>query len=290
MITGWESEEGLRRLARALPHPVPEPARVASVRARVLARAGAERRRARLRSGAFVAFALAALAVLAIGLRQPSGRDPVPRYHGTITADSRARFRRVSAAPDELVVLDSGKIHVEVSPLGPGERFRVQAGDGEVEVRGTAFDVTVEGGHLASVEVEHGRVDVRSAGSASARLGPGQHWVAAPAEPPAIDVPSSAAPAVEAPSASATRRTPPSSLRSSKSETAAVEIPSSIPPPLPSVAPPPLPSVVAPPLRPAPTATANPSDDAPAPASTHDEDRRERRDERRERHDQRRLR
>jgi hypothetical protein len=137
---------------------------------------------------------------------------------------------------------------------------------------------------------------VRSARSIPAVLGPGQHWVAASAarvQPPAIDVPGSAAPAGEPPSAPPARRTPPPSLRSSKSETAergAVESPSSTPPALPSAAVPPLPSVAAPPFRPAPTATSNPGDDTPAPASTHGEDRRERRDDRRERHDQRRLR
>ena len=287
----------LRALARSLPSPAPEREQVARVRQRVLSRAAIARRNARLRTGMFVGLSLAAAAVFAIGLRRPSAQDPVARYHGTITAPSSARFTRVSAAPDELVVLESGTIHVEVSRLDPGERFRVRAGDGEVEVRGTAFDVTVDGGHMERVAVEHGRVEVRRPGDTGAVLGPGQHWTMAaarassrPAEP--IEARQDDAPA---PSAPPVRHTPTGPLHRVpvESPSAATEAPEPAPEPAhePDVAsrlvvppsPPPVP-------RPGGVTTESPRAVDTAKGSEHDEERRERRDERRERYDQRRLR
>src|SRR5262245_60020279 len=67
----WESGSSLRELARALPHEPPAPEQVLSVRMRVVERVVVIRRRARLRVGLAAALALAALAVLAIGLRTP---------------------------------------------------------------------------------------------------------------------------------------------------------------------------------------------------------------------------
>jgi hypothetical protein len=265
-----------------------------------------------LRTGLFVGLSLAASAVLAIGLRGPSGRGPVARYHGTITAPASAHFTRVRAAPDELVVLESGTIHVEVSRLGQGERFRVRAGDGEVEVRGTAFDVTVDGGHMERVEVEHGRVEVRRAGAAGAVLGAGEHWTLATAGSqrgdtvPRDDAPPAPAKSAAAPATSPSGPAGPTRRPSQPTGGASVESPSSsarspepadAPEPETDVAsrlvvPPSAPSVVVPP-RPQGVVAPNESAPAAVPATSgraHEEERRERRDERRERYDQRRLR
>jgi hypothetical protein len=286
MSTDCPNPEDLRALARSLPSPAPGRAQVAKVRERVLAQAAIARRRDRLRSGAFAGLALAAGAVLAIGLRGPSAEAPVVRYHGTITAPPSARFTRVSAAPDELVVLEAGTIHLEVSPLGQGERFRVRAGDGEVEVRGTAFDVTVDGGHMERVLVQHGRVEVRRPGAAGAVLGAGQHWaaVAAVVEVPHDDVPPAAP--------------PPAATTPVRRKSGGTRAPEPVPEPAhePDVAsrlivPSPAPSVVVPPRATVPNDSPRAADTARVPASSeHDEERRERRDERRERYDQRRLR
>jgi hypothetical protein len=288
MSTDYPNPEDLRALARALPSPAPGRAQVAKVRERVLAQATIARRRDRLRSGAFVGLALAAGAVLAIGLRGPSVEGPVARYHGTITAWSGARFTRASAAPDELVVLQTGTIHVEVSRLSQGERFRVRAGDGEVEVRGTAFDVTVDDGHMERVAVEHGRVEVRRPGAAGAVLGAGQHWTMAQREG-AVGMPPDDAPPAAA---------PPAAVAPTRRKSGVARAPEPVPEPAhePDVAsrlivPPPSPSMVVPPRATAPNDSPRAVDTTRVPASSeHDEERRERRDERRERYDQRRLR
>ncbi len=71
-----------------------------------------------------------------------------------------------------------GTVTVEVDRLQPGERFRIVTGDAEVEVRGTAFDVTAAGDRLRSVRVMHGSVEVRPAGGSVRILSPGQAWEA----------------------------------------------------------------------------------------------------------------
>jgi hypothetical protein len=91
---------------------------------------------------------------------------------------SGARFVQVGSAPDEIVRLSEGTLTVEVSPLARGERFRVVTADAEVEVRGTAFDVTADHDHLATVRVLHGRVEVRPLGGAAVLLAAGERWSA----------------------------------------------------------------------------------------------------------------
>ncbi len=85
-------------------------------------------------------------------------------------------FSRQGSQPDEIVRLREGTVAVEVTRLQPGERFRVVTGDGEVEVRGTAFEVTARGDRLDHVRVLHGRVEVRPAGRGAALLGAGDEW------------------------------------------------------------------------------------------------------------------
>ncbi len=96
--------------------------------------------------------------------------------HGTISGHAGARFATTTEAPDEMVMLHDGVIDVEVSPLHPGERFRVITADTEIEVRGTAFEVTAVLGHVTNVTVRHGRVEVRPHGAATVMLGAGEAW------------------------------------------------------------------------------------------------------------------
>jgi hypothetical protein len=300
----WESAKRLRSLAGALPFDGPEPERVAAVRSRVVERAIAARRLAAARLALYPLLAVAAAAVFAIGLRgfarAPIRMEPAPRYHGTVVATPSAHWSRASAAPDEVVVLEAGTIHVEVTPLGPGERFRVRAGDGEVEVRGTAFDVDVEAGHLTRVAVDHGRVEVRGVGAPAAILGAGERWRAEEAKPHDVAQPppsqSAEVPPAPVPVVSSSSHPKAAGPKAAESASPPVEAPAIaertavMPEP-----PPPAATRPASPTAPAAREAAPvPSQLTAAPASggerDREEQRRERRDERRERHDQRRLR
>jgi hypothetical protein len=261
---------------------------------------------------AFAALAAAAMVVLAFGLRRAAPRAapdaPGAHYHGVVTAAAGARYARLSAAPDEVVLLDSGTIHVEVSPLRVGERFRVRAADGEVEVRGTAFDVAVEGGHLNAVTVEHGRVEVRGAGAAGATLTAGERWRSSPAAAPVETSPAETSqPAEPAPGVHsrprahvvATPNTSPAASQGPGDEYASAPIeapPSRDTASAPAPAAPISPAVNAPAkhtLPPASTAAPEMAPNAHTPAGDareRDDGRRDRREERRERFDQRRMR
>ena len=116
-----------------------------------------------------------------------AGSDPVVaspraaagsrRSRAAIRAIGAARFTRVQLPPDDVVRLDDGTIVIEVAPLPGGERFRVKTEDGEVEVRGTRFQVSASRGKLTAVTVASGHVEVRSAGGGHVVLDPGDEWV-----------------------------------------------------------------------------------------------------------------
>jgi hypothetical protein len=317
----WSGALRLRALVRALRAPVPTRRRAADVRARLVAEGRAVRGRPLRKSGAgavVVALAAAAAVAFAIGLRSTAPRSapdaPIVRRHGVVTAAPGARYALLSAAPDEVVLLESGSIHVEVSPLGAGERFRVRAADGEVEVRGTAFDVDVENGHLDAVTVQHGRVEVRGASVAAATLAAGEGWHVASRAAPADTAPTpgdpegAAAPSGDRRSDDAASR-PRSGSMSGRSKTVTVqrtppapeqenvgapvespEVVSREAPSSPVQAAPVSPALNAAPKAP-PAMTAAPESAPSAPPSRdRDDERRDRREERRERYDQRRMR
>ena len=93
----------------------------------------------------------------------------------SIRAIGNARFFRAQPPPDEIVRLDDGRIELDVIPLAAGERFRVVTDHGEVEVRGTIFEVLASNRSLRSVSVSRGRVEVRS-GSGLSVLDAGDRW------------------------------------------------------------------------------------------------------------------
>ena len=97
----------------------------------------------------------------------------------SIRAIGNARFFRAQPPPDEIVRLDDGRIELDVIPLAAGERFRVVTDHGEVEVRGTIFEVLASNRSLRSVSVSRGRVEVRS-GSGLSVLDAGDRWEQAP--------------------------------------------------------------------------------------------------------------
>lgn len=100
----------------------------------------------------------------------------------SIRAIGNARFFRAQPPPDEIVRLDDGRIELDVIPLAAGERFRVVTDHGEVEVRGTMFEVLASNRSLRSVSVSRGRVEVRS-GSGLSVLDAGDRWEQAPPAP-----------------------------------------------------------------------------------------------------------
>jgi ferric-dicitrate binding protein FerR (iron transport regulator) len=66
--------------------------------------------------------------------------------------------------------------HVE--PLGPGQRFFLSLPDGDIEVRGTRFVVSIDGAKTSSVDVSEGTVALRLRGRAEMLLSAGQRWPA----------------------------------------------------------------------------------------------------------------
>jgi TolA-binding protein len=112
---------------------------------------------------------------------------------------------RLSDQPDEIIRLVDGSLTFKVDHLGAGERFRVMTSDAEVEVVGTAFDVTARADHLVGVRVLRGVVRIRPVGGQERLVSAGQSWAAAPPAPPAPVAPSAqlGAPPPVAPPASA---------------------------------------------------------------------------------------
>jgi hypothetical protein len=86
-----------------------------------------------------------------------------------------------------LVVVDRGKVECEVTPRHGRPPFLVQAGSVEVKVVGTHFVVT-RTGSSATVDVQHGRVEV-SSGEGRWLVGAGSHWPPADADADADPTP-----------------------------------------------------------------------------------------------------
>ncbi|HLW45161.1 MAG TPA: FecR family protein [Acidimicrobiales bacterium] len=221
---------GLRDLARSdgsLVWSESDAARASRVRARILetvaTSAGAPARRSfrQVRPAwSILAFSAAAAAVAVIGLhRGKDVRVPLPSGEvslGEVRPVGAAQFERVGKAPDEIVRLVEGRIHVEVAHLEPAQRFRVVTSDAVVEVRGTAFDVQASGARLQNVAVERGRVEVRTATTPPTVLGQGSHWAVGEST---VTVPPGPAP-TPAPVAGPLRVTRPARERSHRDEVA----------------------------------------------------------------------
>jgi TolA-binding protein len=194
----WDGFQRAIRLARLQPFDIPPLAQREEVRTALLAAAQSTPPGAARAPAAavvrWVGFAAAAsvLAVAVTGFWAGHGRhaDVRTRTHASVRARTGADYAIASGPPDETLRLRDGTIFVEVDPLGARERFRVVSGDDEIEVRGTAFEVTASANRLLSVVVTHGRVDVRPGAGSSTSLGPGQSWRRAELAPasPAPDV------------------------------------------------------------------------------------------------------
>ncbi len=227
----WQELDAALRFARELPVDVPSSSHREEVRTALLAMPlpmaiqPRRQRRVPIMIGVSVGLGLAAVAAAAVAIVvvAPHAREHVA--HGTIYPHAQALVATTSQPPDEVARLRDGTIDVEVSPLAPGERFRVVVGDGEVEVRGTAFSVTADRDHLVAVAVVHGRVEVRPAGKPTTVLHGGDSWrpseVAATVAPPPVVPPPAAsidraAAAVPAPPRVAIRRPTPQAVAPSR--------------------------------------------------------------------------
>ena len=132
-------------------------------------------------------------------------------YAGSVAELGDARWTQTREDGVERVALAGGSIRVHVRPQQEGERFLVSLPDGELEVRGTTFDVSVAEGATARVHVDEGVVDLRLAGRDEVHLAAGDTWTATPSQPVAFKPPAArvqpvtsvAAPVVTAPAAPA---------------------------------------------------------------------------------------
>jgi TolA-binding protein len=158
---------------------------------------------------------LAAAAAISIVMFSRSSAPAHGHLHASIRPHLGASYTTATTSPDEIVMLHDGSIDVDVARLHAGERFRVILADAEIEVHGTAFVATARAGHLVSVTVRHGIVEVRSAAAPPQRLAAGESWaapevaaapVALPVAPPVVE-PSATVPApIKPPVAVAPRR------------------------------------------------------------------------------------
>lgn len=134
-----------------------------------------------------------------------------------VSLGSSARVRLVEQSSKKRFALTTGSLTAKVAKLGANERFVVATPDAEIEVRGTAFRVSVvtpvpscEGGTPTRLVVDEGVVVVRHAGREE-RVAAGGKWpacatmpttAAANATSPAVAPPAPAAPPPASPQGS----------------------------------------------------------------------------------------
>jgi hypothetical protein len=161
----FADDEQLRDLGNALASPKLNPMHVRRVRGEILRRAaaGAPSRRP-------LAWASLVAAVLAATLsREPS-------FAAAVNPQPGARWSRRREGGIERVRLEEGGLVIQVRHQAVGERFVVDLPDGELEVRGTRFEIVVRAGHTASVDVFEGLVALRRFGSDEVLVGAGDSW------------------------------------------------------------------------------------------------------------------
>lgn len=179
----WRPDDAeLDDVARSLDRPERSAERAEHDRTALLAAAAGRTqmsRRSRVPYAiAGVAFAAAAAVAIWIAARPSEHAAPAVAsvVKQRIAPIGVARFANVSDWADFVVRLDDGKLAIEVGNLDAADRFRVTTTDGEVETHGARFDVAAEQGHVASLDVHEGRVELRRAGEQVVILAAGQSW------------------------------------------------------------------------------------------------------------------
>jgi hypothetical protein len=195
-------DDRLARLGRALPTGEQSPLDVRRMRARILKYAAIAPADGVRRRGTTI-LALAAAMALVIGVVLAA----LPRTHApeavsfasTVIPAEGAVWSRTRAGQTERVALQGGIIIVEVRKQSPGERFLVALPDGEIEVRGTRFEVEVADGRTRSVRVLEGVVALRLVADEERVLRAPASWSLPPAPvvtPPVVVVTPSSLPDV----------------------------------------------------------------------------------------------
>jgi TolA-binding protein len=129
--------------------------------ARALGRSSFLRWRAALVPAFAGSVALAAVAVQIVKSRpheEFAARHPEARFE--LRDEGQARWSKQVEGPVTRIALRDGRANLHVEHLEGGARFLVTLPDGELEVRGTRFEVVVEGEHTRSVRVTEGSVSL----------------------------------------------------------------------------------------------------------------------------------
>ena len=189
-------DERLRALGAAFPAVEPPPLALRRVRGRILrdlsTHPQGDRRRlwGRLSviAPALGVALLAVLHVLSRGVSDPRVETVVAAplaasYAGSVSAGPGSAWKQTRDAQTERVELDEGTLRVHVRPQRPGERFLIVLPDGELEVRGTTFDVEVARGRTARVHVDEGVVELRLHDASVRTLAAGTAWAVETLEP-----------------------------------------------------------------------------------------------------------
>jgi hypothetical protein len=113
-----------------------------------------------------------------------------PSFAGSVHPWPATRWEQTRLAGIERVTLEEGAIAANVRPQQSGERFIVELPDGELEVRGTTFEVMVVEGRTRRVHVDEGLVELRLRAYGTVMLGRDETWqeptVAAEPSPPRV--------------------------------------------------------------------------------------------------------
>lgn len=192
----FRQDERLRALGRALPGRALDALEARRQRTALLrdaARAAPSRNAARLIAGAACAVTVV-LALLFVWRGSPmavratttltdgvtvaaaSASSRSSELAAIVHASSGAAWSQQREGDVETVALEAGTVVVEVRRQRERERFLVAMPDGEIEVRGTVFEVTVNGGRTLAVDVREGTVVLRLRGRAEMVLRAGESW------------------------------------------------------------------------------------------------------------------
>jgi hypothetical protein len=216
--TRFARDEHLKERALALPFEEPTELELRRLRSRVLSDIATGSTRHATRRWPILA-SLTVLLVLGPGLwlllaGRATRRDAMtpaqttetvgtaatpPSLAGIVSEIAPSRWSQVRSDAIERVSLDEGAIRVHVRPQQAGERFLVVLPDGEIEVRGTTFDVSVTRGATAHIQVDEGIIELRFAGQATLRLGAGESWTSPPPPDQVTTAPTAPSPATPTP-------------------------------------------------------------------------------------------
>lgn len=135
-------------------------------------------------------------------------------FSGAVSPAEGTRWTQERTGSIERVRLDSGTLRIHVRHQSRDERFLVLLPDGQIEVRGTTFEVTAGPSSTERVRVDEGTVMLRLRASDDIRLSAGDTWEAAPERLPPESPAPAPSPASSAPPPSPSLVRVPSAHRS----------------------------------------------------------------------------